>query len=390
MWMSRVCRRIDRVGRINVFSPPRGKGMVPVGVCDGAPLTTDRVWKACRRCARLVCCVIVIMQAGLTLAEDIVIVTPRLDADAQLRRKGTILDYTGTALTLQLPGGREEQIPTARVVGYETQRVPDQQNADQLFAEGRYADAVVSYRRAVEAEPRKWLRREILAQLVRCYKNLQQYVRAGDTFLLIMQSDPTTQLLDAIPLVWKPEQPSPEMAQRAGGWMQDPDLPVARLIGASWLLFTTSREEAVETLSALGTNADPRIALLAETQRWRAEMVTATLEQAQRWQQQLPRLDDSLQAGPCFVLGQTLARHNLHEEAALAFLRTAILHSVEVDLATESLFAAGEQLEKMGNGVGAGTIYRELLQKHPTHALAPLAEQRLARIVPQAARPPTK
>ena len=58
--------------------------------------------------------------------------------------------------------------------------------------------------------------------------------------------------------------------------------------------------------------------------------------------------------------------------------------------AAESLFAAGEQLEKMGNRAGATTIYRELLQKHPKHALAPLAEQRLSRIVPQAPRPPTK
>ncbi len=347
-------------------------------------------WQAHRHVARLLCWALLIVHSGLVWAEDTVTVTPRLNSDGLLRRKGTILDFTGTALTLQLPGGREEQIPTSLVIGYETQRVPDQQTGDQLFAEGRYADAVVSYRRAVDVEQRKWMRREILAQLVRCYKNLQQYVRAGDTFLLIVQSDPTTQLLDAIPLAWKPEQPAADLAQRAEQWLQDQDVAAARLMGASWQLFTSHRERALESLSTLSTHPDPRIALLAEAQRWRGEMVTATLEQALRWQQQLRRLDDSLQAGPCFVLGQALARHNRSEEAALAFLRTAILHSVEADLAAESLFAAGEQLEKMGNRAGATTVYRELLQKHPKHALAPLAEQRLSRIVPQAPRPPTK
>ena len=103
-------------------------------------------------------------------------------------------------MTLRIASGREEQILSARILGYETELVPDQQNGDQLFAAGRYADAIVSYTKAIKVEQRTWVRREILAQLVRCYTNLQQHVRAGETFLLIIRSDPATQLLSAIPL----------------------------------------------------------------------------------------------------------------------------------------------------------------------------------------------
>lgn len=342
------------------------------------------------RLGAILCLLVVSLGSALAYAEDSVTIEGRQGSGTTTHRKGTILDYTGKWLTLQLPGGREEQIPASRVVGYETPLSADHRSADQLFAEGKYADAVVGYRRAVEAEPRKWVRRVILAQLVRCYKNLQQYVRAGDTFLLIVRSDPTTQLLDAIPLAWKAEQPSAELADRAQRWLADTDSHIARLMGASWLLMTSQRDEALQALSGLTTNPDTRIALLAEAQRWRAEVVTATLEQAERWQQLLPRFEESLQAGPRFVVGQALARHNRRKEAALDFLRTAILHSVEEDLAAESLWAAGEQLEKMGNGAGARTVYRELLQKHPKHPLAPMAQQRLARIVPQTTVPPAK
>ena len=79
-------------------------------------------------------------------AEDVVVIA-RGDPPGESRRTGEILDYTGEALTLQVAGGRKEQIPAARVVSFEITKVPDHQNADQLYEEGRYADAVVSYRR---------------------------------------------------------------------------------------------------------------------------------------------------------------------------------------------------------------------------------------------------
>jgi Flp pilus assembly protein TadD len=146
------------------------------------------------------------------------------------------------------------------------------------------------------------------------------------------------------------------------------------------LLATDRREQALETLGQLTSCPDPRVALLAEAQQWRGAVVTASLKDAERWEQQVSRLDASLQAGPWFVVGQGLARHNQHPRAALAFLRVPILYPDDRDLTAESLLAAGEQLEKAGDPAGARTVYRELIQHDPRHALVPVAEQRIEQL----------
>ena len=311
-------------------------------------------------------------------AEDVVVVS-RTQPPGESRRRGTIVDYTGEVLTLQLASGREEKIEAARVLGYETIQVPDQVNGDRLFAEGRFADAVASYRRAIDREQRPWMRRVILAQMVRCYRNMQQIVRAGDTFLVVVRSDPTTQLLDAIPLAWVSTPPPADLVHQSTQWIKDANIPAARLLGASWLLATAQRQQALDALRKLTEEPDPRIATLAETQTWRDQIVTATPEDIQQWQELQGKLDVSLQAGPDFLLGQVLARHNRSEAAALAFLRIPVLHPDQYDLAAEALFAAGEQLEKAGERSGARTVYRELVKTYDKHRLAPSAQQRLQR-----------
>ncbi len=317
--------------------------------------------------------------AGQGWAEDTVTVA-RSNRLGTSRRHGTIVEYTGTALTLQLSNGRPEQIESSRVVSYETERVPDQKNGDQLFEEGRFADAVVSYRRAIKIEKRRWMRRIILAQLARCYRNLKQIVRAGDTFLLIMRSDPTTQLLDAIPLAWVSSPPPADLVERSAHWLDNADLPAAQLIGASWLMATAQRQQALTMLDKLTNAQDPRIALLAEAQRWRDRIVTATPDDVRHWQQQLGTMDESLRAGPYFLLGQALARQGQGSAAALAFLRIPILHADQYDLAAEALFAAAKQLDSKGDRSEARRVYQELVRTYPKHQLAPAAQQRLQRI----------
>ncbi len=308
-------------------------------------------------------------------AEDVVVIA-RGDTPGESRRTGEILDYTGEALTLQVAGGRKEQIPAARVVSFEITKVPEHQNADQLYEEGRYADAVVSYRRAVEKEHRTWVRRNILSQMTWCYRNLEQFDRAGETFLLLLRADPSTPWYSSIPLAWRPSPPAADLVQQATRWMANTQVPAAALLGASWLLATAQREQALAKLQELTSCPDPRVALLAAAQQWRGSVVTASLQDVERWQELARQLDASLQAGPTFVVGQALARHEQPARAALAFLRVPILHSDDRDLAAESLLAAGEQLEKAGDVAGARSVYRELIQHYPQHALVPVAEQR--------------
>lgn len=311
-------------------------------------------------------------------AEDVVVVS-RSKPPGESRRLGTITEYTGEYLTLQLPSGREEKIESSRVLSYTSELVPDQQNGDQLLLAGRFADAAASYLRASKVENRRWMRRVLLAQLVRCYTNMQQIDRAGDAFLAIVGSDPTTQLFDAIPLAWVPTPPTAGLFDRSKRWIEDKDIPAARLMGASWLLATAQRQQALDVLGKLAGDADSRIAMLAETQIWRDKTVTASIEDVERWQQRIRGLDASLRAGPHFLVGKALARHGRSAEAAVALMRVPVLHPEQQDLAAEALFAAGEQLEKMGDRGGARTVYKELVQTYRTHRLAQPAQQRLQR-----------
>lgn len=309
-------------------------------------------------------------------AEDSVICR-RVEGSGETRRTGEILDFTGEFLTLRGASGREEQIPSSRVLRYETTRVRDHENADQLFREARFPDAVVAYRRAVDEEQRGWMRRQILASMVRCHTNMNQPDRAGDTFLIIVRIDPTTQWFDAIPLSWKPQQTTGPWEQRASDWLDNPPAPAAALMGASWLLSSSRRDRAREALRQLAADPDPRIALLAQAQLCRAELFNNRPDTVSRLESTVAALDHSLRAGPYFLLGHAWARQSDPGRAALAFLRVPILHAEQADLAAESLWLAGDQLQLAGNRDGAATVYRELTDRHPQHLLAPLARQKL-------------
>jgi tetratricopeptide (TPR) repeat protein len=325
------------------------------------------------------CFVVVVLSliACVGLANEDTVVISRGDGPGQARRTGEIVDFTGEFLTLQLAGGRQEKIPAERVLGVETSRVKDHQNADQLVLEGRYPDAVVAYRRAANEESRTWVRRQILASLVRCYTNMNQPDLAGDTFLLILRSDPTSPWFDTIPLAWMPQPPAGSWEQRAADWMDNPTVPAAALMGASWLLSTARRDQALDVLRRLAADPDSRVALLAEAQQWRVRLVTASAEDVARWESVIGRLDRSLRAGPYFLLGHAQARQSEPVRAALAFLRVPILYPEHRDLAAESLLMAGEQLTLAGSRDGAATLFRELIDKHPDHVLAAVAEQKL-------------
>lgn len=328
-------------------------------------------------------CWLVVAACGQATWADDTVMVARENEEAPAARTGTIVDYTGEALTLEIAGGRQEKIPANRIVAWETTRVPEQIEADQSFQEGRFADAVVGYQRAIEKEKRTWLRRWILANMIDCYRNMEQFDRAGDRFLALLRNDPTAVRFDVIPLAWKARQPSPEVARQAATWLADDKSPAAQLLGASWLLSTNQRDEALDKLKQLASCPDRRIAQLAGAQRWRAELVTANRAEVANWEQQFQQIDPTLQSGPAFVLGTALSRLGEPAQAALYFLRSPILYPADRDLAAESLMAAGEQLEKANDQAGARSVYRELIDHYQQHALAPVAEQRLEQLPPK-------
>lgn len=286
---------------------------------------------------------------------------------------GQVIDYTGRALQVQTSGGSQQTFPSGRVLRIDTRYGPQQAEADRRFAERDFASASALYEKARSAEPRAWVRRQITAQLVWCYQALGQPERAGEEFLLLIRGDPVTIHFGCIPLAWISSAPSVLVEQAARQWLTR-DEPAAVLLGASHLLATSSRSQALEKLGQLTTEADRRIALLALAQTWRAAVVTAKQQQLHGWEETIERMPEPLRAGPYYVLGLAWAHRQTWDEAALAWLRIPILYSEHRALAARSLLDAGRSLEQLDRSEQATHLYTELLKTYPESP--PVAEAR--------------
>jgi tetratricopeptide (TPR) repeat protein len=320
----------------------------------------------------LLCASAAISQA----ADDTVIV--RSELGNTLRRvSGVVVDYTGESLLLRHTSGREEKFPPDRIVEILGDWKASHQAANASFAEGDFTAAEAKYREALRDEDRRWVQRRVLSQLTWCYRYLGQTDKAVKAFLPLYRDDARTPHFVAIPLTWTTGQADLDLERQATKWMQDKDSAAARLIGASWSLTSSRRAEAINLLRQFVGDPDPRIVFLAEAQLWRTQVATSRPEDLGRWKERIERMPPSVRGGPYYVLGLALSRHEMHEQAAISFMRTAILYSSERDLVPNSLLAAAGELETMKQSAEAVGLYREILTKYETNRVAREAETRL-------------
>jgi tetratricopeptide (TPR) repeat protein len=304
------------------------------------------------------------------VAEDTVTIAGSSGGRSKLT--GRVLDYTGRELKFEHPDGRQQSFPAEKVLAIDTQYGQYQTEADARFAAARYDQALELYRRAIDDEERRWVRRQIIAQVVRCYSALDQPDRAGEAFLLLIRDDPDTPYFDCIPLAWLPREPSLATEQAAQLWLRREE-PAAVLLGASHLLTGSARPAALAELRRLTTAADRRIAQLALAQTWRAALATVDDEQVQAWSRTVEKMPERLAAGPYLLLGSAYYQRQQWPKAALALLRVAILYPEQRPLAAQALLDAGRSLEKLDRPKEALGLYRELIQTYPQET-RPVAE----------------
>src|SRR5262249_48972765 len=152
-----------------------------------------------------------------------------------------------------------------------------------------------------------WAVRQIMADLSGCYLEAGMIDAAGDEFLGIVASDPTTRHFDIFPAAWRGMSLSASIESRAGAWLAGRRAPVAIVLGASWLL-ATRRSDAAAALEEVARSSDARLAGLAAIQLWRTQLVTATGDDVRRWEAQLEKMPPEIQAPGWYVLGDILAR----------------------------------------------------------------------------------
>lgn len=310
-------------------------------------------------------------------AQDVVIVSATRDRSTRL--VGEIVELTGAKLVFRHASGREETITGERVIDVKSSS-PLLREADAFLQQHEYSQAHKAYRAALVDEKRAWMRRRILVRLVWASRYLDRIDQAGTAFRILYQSDSTTRDFAAIPLAWTTVQPPSTLEQRARQWLADKDSAVARLMGASWLLSTSSRAAAVQSLQRLMTCKDSRVVFLAEAQLWRTRLATAGGGQVARWQARVDRMPVSIRAGPLFLLAAAQARNQDAESAGLTYMRIPILYPRQRRLSGRSLLAAAGQLERMGRTDEARGLYREVILEYPDAAAADQARREFERL----------
>ncbi|WP_146118683.1 tetratricopeptide repeat protein [Blastopirellula marina] len=318
--------------------------------------------------------------AGSCAAEDVVTLFPKSDGDSPTQVRGTVVDFSGQTLVLQTRAGRTS-IPTAKVQSIQTDYGPSYQQGLKLLATSQSNEAVRAFEAAAAAESRPWVRREILANQAIALHNAGRIVEAGNTFLKIVEDDPQTVHLDAIPLAWFGLPPDFERDRAARTWLTMPS-PHAQLLGASWLLGTSDRSQAIEILGTLRRSNLPQIALLAEAQLWQTKIVTVTADEVAQWEKQLAAgiLRGAALAGPTLVVGKAWRQLDNDAQAALTLMRPPILYPDHRPVAAESLVQAGRSLERSGKTEDARRVIGEVLQKYGDQPARQEAETTLKRL----------
>ncbi|MCA9270329.1 MAG: hypothetical protein KDA41_17730 [Planctomycetales bacterium] len=301
-------------------------------------------------------------------------------AGSPRRVVGEITEYTGRELLIRTAGGRENRIASDRIDEVFFTKGERHVDGDELFAERKYSEALARYQQAISDEPRTWVRREILAQMVWCQRGLGNDRLAATTFLLIVESDPTTPHFDAIPLAWRPMTLDLAAERQAVAWLNDQANPAARLIAASWLLSgpAETRNEAKRTLDLLTNDRSPYVAPLAAAQLWRTQLVLASAADAERWRVAIERLPPTLRGGPYYLLGQLLARHQDFIGAALALMRVPVHYSRERALAAEALLSAADALERAAMPDESRQCLRELTEQFGETQAAAAARSKMS------------
>lgn len=321
---------------------------------------------------------VVYLASSLSHAQDTITLAPRPDDPGRIVLTGRVVDYTGGLLTYENSVGAQQSVPGKQVVSIQSTWNADHTAGDAAWRRRDYLAAATKYQAASAAETRRWARRLIHSRLVACLRELDRWDQAAELFLSMTKDDPATPYFAVIPLPWTTITANPALETKAKSWSTDRSSPVAALLGASFLLATPNRAEALQRLRELTQSADVRIATLAEAQLWRTAAVTADAATLDKWQQALHKLPESLRAGPYLVVGRAWSQQNQPERAALNLLRLPILFGDEQPrLAAEALWSAGQALEQLTQTENAAGLYRELLRDFPQAATATAATERL-------------
>ncbi len=278
---------------------------------------------------------------------------------------GRIVQYNFERLELQgMDGGRTRTFPADKIKRVQTTYTTEHVTALEALENGDISAGYEMLTRAYLVEPRAWVQQEILAQQIQVARTRSEFTLAAQLFVKLMDEEPQTRFFHTLPLFWETRSLTTEERALAEQLIQSKNDNFA-LLGASWLLSSPSRQKALEKLKELSTDIDMRVASLATCQLWRIDVLTASTNDLQRWEQLLERLPSDLRAGPTLLLGTGWARQpatqrNIDDTVVL-LMRVPILYPEHHHEAAAALYQSARLLEEVGRNREAHRIYLELV-----------------------------
>lgn len=278
------------------------------------------------------------------------------------RLRGRVTDYNGRTLTIHTQGNAVRVYPAEQVIKVETPQTSSHLEGLQEFSAGRVEQARRKFQAALLDEDRDWVRREILAMLIRCALHRGDYAKAGTRFLALVESDLHTRHFKLIPLVWAPQPPQAGLRNQARSWLTEPG-EIARLLGASALLRDGEYGQAAkDELQRLAAGADRRVYSLARAQLWRRRLTETdpTARTVDDWHARVLATPEELRGGPYYVLGRAHWKRREYDKAAMAFLWLPLVYDHDRSLAARACLEAADALARAGRAGEATRLYREV------------------------------
>lgn len=310
---------------------------------------------------------IALLTAAPLAAQDQVVLQTE-GASSRLTVPCLIVDYTGERITVQFKSGApQKSYPAEQVVEVRTAWLESHEVGRKLLAERKPDEATRALQTALVSEKRTWVRREILALLIRSFLRTGDRASAGTRFLQLLESDPTTRKFGLIPLVWASESVSAAAKSQGREWLKQ-NSDAARLLGASLLLDDASAgDSAAQELQALLRSTDERVRWLAQAQSWRLKLRALEIGDLElnRWDARIREMPPTLRAGPSYLLGRGWAMRREHDRAATALLWIALMDDSDARLAARAGVEAAESLRRLGQADDARRLLQEIAARFP-------------------------
>lgn len=334
---------------------------------------TFRTWTRCvRGCGRIVgsktvgalaiAVPMVLLTVGSAVARDrLVLQLP--EKVTPLAISGDIADYTAEKIEIHLTVGNPvHTYPAAHVVSVQTVQTEAHRAGVKSFVAGEIDAAQQQFEQALQDEPRRWVRREILGWLVKVAQRKGDRATAGRRFLQITADEPAAREYALAPLVWTAVPIGSNLQQHGRLWLTGSSA-AEQLMGASVLLLDQRYGATARgRLDELARGVDPRVAALARTQLWRLRISApdVTDNELASWEETIAGLPKELRAGPYYLLGRAAMQRSEYDRAAAALMWLPSVYRENEVLTAQAGIDAATALQRIGRLSEARLLLEEL------------------------------